>query len=164
VFGRQYKKNISQALAHMVFRAVGVWILVAASAAHGSVGIVGCYVIIAADLIAGGIIRAFNIKSDEQSRKDWLDRLTNRLFYEHFWERLRTDSREYIDINELFKTASRAAVDDIKQAEADEHVNMGVFDRTTWHWAGGVLSFIGMVFWAVVYYGSAVFIGTGGRF
>ena len=164
MFGRQYKKNISQSLAYLIFRTLAVWILVAASAGHGAIGLVGCYVIIAVDLIAAGVVRALNFKSDEQSRKDWLDRLTNRLFYEHFWERLRVEGSEQIDVNDLFRTASKAALDDIKKAEADEHEHMGFLDRTVWHWFGGVLSFIGMIFWTVVYYYSAIHIGSGGKF
>jgi hypothetical protein len=82
------------------------------------------------------------------------------MFYQLFWEALKSEDRAYLDVDQLFKEAGEKATADIKKADDSSREDSGFLDKTAWHLFGGVLHFIGLVFWDVVYYGSAIWVGT----
>ena len=59
---------------------------------------------------------------------------------------------------ELFKQASDKAAEDIKVVSAPDE--FGFFDKRWWHWLGGVLHFFSILIGDVIYYGSAIWVGT----
>jgi hypothetical protein len=59
---------------------------------------------------------------------------------------------ENLDISELFKEASKKAIDDIKLADQKR---WGYLDKTWWHWLGGMLHFFWILIGEIIYYGSA---------
>lgn len=160
IYGREYRKQISQSLAFAIYRTIAIWLIVAACMNYGQAGQAVALGIVAVDICSYGAYRAVAFITTEQTRKDWLDRLTNRVFYKLFFDRLRESGANSIDIDDLFREASRAAVDDIKKAEEESRIAHGLFDRTAWHWAGGMFSFVGLIFWNVLYYGSAMVVGS----
>jgi hypothetical protein len=93
-----------------------------------------------------------------------MDRLTNRCFYRLFFEEIRTgNGGTRADIDELFKLASAEALADIKRADDDSAKDAGFLDKTAWHWFGGILSFLWRCVSFYVYYGSAMYVGSGGQ-
>jgi hypothetical protein len=161
MFGRDYRKLISQIWAYVIFRWIVVWVLIVlASGIRGGAGEAAALVIICIDIVAGSLGRVTALALATQSRKDWLDRLTNRCFYKLLWERLRADTRADIDIDDLFKLAGQDALADIKLADDAERLEAGFFDRRGWHFFGGVMSFVGLLIGLVTYYGSALYIGS----
>src|SRR6516165_514295 len=105
LIGREFRKVISQGLAYVVYRWIAVWILVALCASYGTFGLVVSFGIIALNICLSGVYKGVQLLIANQSNQDWQDRLTNRFFYELFWENLKSDNREYLDISELFKQA-----------------------------------------------------------
>jgi hypothetical protein len=114
--------------------------------------------IIALSISLSGVYKSVQLLIAEQSTQDWTDRLTNRFFYELFWDNLKSGNREYLDISELFKKASAKAIDDIKTVS--DRKPWDFFDKTWWHWLGGVLHFLWLLIGDVIYYGSAIWVGT----
>jgi hypothetical protein len=84
LIGRSFRKSISQALAHGIYRWIAVWILIAACASYGPMGQAVSLAIIAINIVLGSTYRAVKFLIDEQSRENWRDRLTNRFFYQLF--------------------------------------------------------------------------------
>jgi hypothetical protein len=70
---------------------------------------------------------------------------------------LKSEDREYLDVDQLFKEAGEKAAADIKIAD---DYSGGVLEKTAWHWFGGVLHIIGLLLGDVIYYGSAIWVGT----
>jgi hypothetical protein len=137
---------------------VAVWVIVAVCASYGSTGRVAALVIVALNICLISTVRGIRFFIDEQSRRDWQDRLTNRFFYQLFWESLKSDQRPYLDIDQLFREAGQKAVADIKSVAEEE--TLGFLDKTWWHLLGGVLHFLGSLVGDVLYYGSAIWIGA----
>jgi hypothetical protein len=158
LIGRAYRKAISQALGYAIYRWFAIWILIAACASYGSSGQAVSLAIIAINISLSSNFRAVKLLIDEQSRQDWRDRLTNRFFYQLFWDSLKSGDREYLDIDNLFQEAGKKATADIKSAADAEHE--GFWDSGWWHTFGGVLHFIGALVTDVVYYGSAFWVGS----
>ena len=156
LIGRDFRKTISQAFAFSAFRWIAIWLLVGACVAHGEpVGTTGALVIIAVDIIARSGFIGSSFSAVDKQRKQWADTLTNRTFYKLFWEELRGSGATGIDIDELFKRATKEALADIKKADEASKLDSGWLDSTPWHWFGGVLSFVGQIVGYCLYYGSA---------
>jgi hypothetical protein len=158
LIGRSYRKSVSQAFAYAIYRWVAVWILIAVCAGHGPTGEVVSLAIIAINIALASTYGAVKLLIDEQSRQDWRDRLTNRLFYQLFWDSLKSGEREYLDVDELFQQAGKKATADIKSAADAE--DAGFLDSGWWHTFGGVLHFVGTLVADVIYYGSAFWVGS----
>lgn len=158
-FGREYRKLVSQGIAYVAFRWVAIWILVAACVRQGEAGRAVALGIIALDICVTGLGKALVFHAADQRRTDWFERLTNRIFYQKFWEEVQAGNAQYIDVDELFKQATRGAAADIKKADENDREVFGFLDRTGWHWLGGVISFVGLSFWLTIYYGSAWVLG-----
>ena len=158
--GREYRKSVSQAFAFAAYRWIAIWLIIAACASKGDLGIACGLVVVAADIIATGNFIATAFALNEQTRKDWLDLLTNRIFYKLLFEQIRGGSGAAVDVDELFNLASKEAVADMKRAAEDSAVDAGFFDKTGWHWIGGVLSFIWRCVSSILYYGSALYVGS----
>jgi hypothetical protein len=158
LFGRALRKEVSRTLAYGAYRWIAIWVLVALCASYGTVGLVMSFGIIAVSICVGSAYKGVSWLIATQSREDWAHLLTNRYFYQLFWENLKSDNREYLDIMELFKQAADKAVDDIKIASAP--AQWGFLDKTWWHWLGGVLHFLTLLIGDVIYFGSAIWVGT----
>lgn len=158
LIGRSFRKSISQALAYAIYRWIAIWILIAACASYGSTGQAISLAIVAISIALSSTYGAVKILIDEQSRQDWRDRLTNRFFYQLFWDSLKSGEREHLDIDELFNEAGKKATADIKSAADTE--GAGFLDSGWWHTFGGVLHFIGTLVADVLYYGSAFWVGS----
>jgi hypothetical protein len=156
LIGQPYRKLISQTGAYIAYRAIAVWLLVALCASFGQMGLVVSLGVVAITISVAGTGTGLHLLIVRQSRQDWQDRLTNRIFYELFWEALKSEDR--VDIDQLFKEAGEKATADIKSAASRDE--FGFLDKTTWHWFGGALHFLGLLFWDLVYYGSAIWVGT----
>ena len=162
LFGRAYRKFVAQLWAYIAYRWVAVWLLVAACSARGQAGEAAAFVIIAGDLSAGVIAKIIVGVTEDAYRKDWLDRLTNRMFYKLFWDQLVDGGARSVDVSHLFQQATKDAVADIKIAADDDKMLWGALDKTAWHWAGGVISFLWQWVAAILYYGSAWTVGHAG--
>jgi hypothetical protein len=160
LFGRDYRKLISQLAAGGIYRLLATWILVAACATYGEVGKAVALGVIAVSIMVGSVVTANKLFLVEQSREHWKDRLTNQLFYGLFWERLKSVHRESLDIEELFREAREKALADIKSAEAASNEEFAFIDKTGWHWIGAVIHFFGRLSGDVIFYGSALWVGT----
>jgi hypothetical protein len=114
--------------------------------------------IIALSICINSVLRYMKFLIEEQSNRDWKDRLTNRFFYELFWENWKSSNREYLDVTELFREASDKATEDINAASAQDEI--GFLDKTWWHWLGSVLHFLWLLIGDVIWYGSAIWVGT----
>jgi len=161
LIGRDYRKLIYQSFGYGLYRFVAVWIIVAICASYGAVGQVVALGLIAVSIIVAGVVRGLGLMIEEQSRQDWRDRLANRIFYELFWAGLKSNDRAHLDINGLFMAAGQKAVADINKAA--KNANEGDFeflDKSWWHWVGGVLHFLGLLIGDVLYYGSALWVGS----
>jgi hypothetical protein len=99
LIGRAYRKTISQLFGYAIYRYLAVWILVAACASYGPTGEAVSLAIIAISISIASTYGAVKLLIDEQSSQDWRDRLTNRFFYQLFWDSLKSGEREYLDIN-----------------------------------------------------------------
>lgn len=163
LIGRDYRKSISQTWAYIAYRWLAIWLIIAMCAAYGKPGIAAGLVVAAVDIIGGGNSLAVAVFLNEKSRKDWMDRLTNRCFYKLLVEEVRAGRSNNIDVDELFKAASQEAVEDIKRADHDASMEVGVFGTTWWLWFGGVVSFLWKFVSFGLYYGSALYLGSGGN-
>lgn len=85
MFGREYRKFASRLLALIAFKWIAIWLLIAASVRHGRAGEAVALGIIALDICTTCVLRTSVAISANRSRKDWADRLTNRIFYQLFW-------------------------------------------------------------------------------
>lgn len=159
-YGRERRKAVSQAWAFGAYRWGAIWLIVAACASNGKIGIAIGLAIAAVDVMLTGVFKGLAFAIAEKSQKDWFDRLTNRLFYKLLWEQMRTGGAQAVDVDELFKEASAAAAADVKIA--DEGSRLDGFDSTAWHWFGGLLSFLWLIVSSLLYYGSALIVGSGG--
>lgn len=162
LIGRDFKKSVSQLWANLLFRWVALWILVAFCASKGPAGFVAGIVIIAVEIIVVSSVRGLLLVLEVHARKDWYDRLTNRLFYGLLIEEFRAGRGSMLDVDELFKLATKQAIEDINIADTDSNTAAGALGTTSWHWFGGVLSFVGQVIGSFLWYGSALVIGSGG--
>ena len=158
LIGRTLRKEISQLFAFGLYRMVALWVLVALCASYGRVGLVMSFGIIALSICINSVHRGTKLLIEEQSNRDWKDRLTNRFFYELFWENWKSDNREYLDIMKLFREASDKANEDIKTVSDQD--KWDPLDKTSWHLVGGVLHFFSLLIGDVIYYGSAIWVGT----
>lgn len=156
MWGRDYRKAISQAWAAIAVRWIAIWVAVASCAGYGRPGTAAAFVIVAIDITTSAQYRGTILLLTEMQRKDWLDRLTNRCFYKIFWEELRSQNGRYIDIDDLFKRASADALEDI--GVANEKALF--YDGTFWHIFGGFLHFVWLSVSLVLYYGSAMYFGA----
>ncbi len=98
----------------------------------------------------------------DEERKDWMDRLTNRLFYKQLIEAGQDGRGRHVNVDELFNMARKDALADIERANKDSVFDAGFLGSTGWHWFGGMLSFVGQWVGFALYYGSALYIGSGG--
>jgi hypothetical protein len=156
LIGRDYRKALSQGVAFAVFRLIAIWLLVGAAVSYGEpVGHVGATVIIAVDIIAYSSFKGLSFAAEDHQREQWMNTLTNRFFYKLIWEDIQEGRARDVDVDELFKRATQETRADIQKADED---SIGVFDSWTWHWFGGVLSFLGQVIGYGVYYGSAFWV------
>jgi hypothetical protein len=128
----------------------------------GRPGMAAALVVVAADVISEGTSKFTALKIEEQSRQDWKDCLTHRIFYKLLVERIRDSHSADVDVEDLFKIASEEASADIKRASDQSAANAGFPDTTAWHWFGGILSFLWQCASAGLYYGSALYVGSGG--
>jgi hypothetical protein len=160
LIGREYRKAVSQTFAYAAFRAVAIWVLVAACAAEGQAGKVAAFVIIAVDIMSIGVGRGTTILVKEKEKTDWLDRLTNRFFYKLLIERIQSGEFRHVDPDKLFDAARKEALQDIKTAHEQSRFDAGPLDNTAWHWFGEVLSFVYHCIYFLLYYGSAMIVGS----
>jgi hypothetical protein len=156
LIGRNLRKAVSQGIAFAAFRWIAIWLLVGACASYGEpFGTVGAIVIIAVDIIAHSSFSGRSLLNADQQRRQWVDTLTNRIFYRLLLENIRAAGSNGVDVDELFRTATQEATEDIRKADEDSKIDSGWLDSKAWHWFGGLLSFVGQVVVYWVYYGSA---------
>ena len=74
------------------------------------------------------------------------------------WEDIKASGANAVDVDGLFNTATKEAIADVKKADENSKLESGWLDSVTWHWFGGVLSFVGQVIGYWLYYGSAFWI------
>jgi hypothetical protein len=160
--GRDYRKAISQGIAYGIYRWIAIWLIIAVCASKGELGIAAGLVIAAVDIIVLGGFRGTEFTLRQMSRDTWRDHLTDRFFYKLLFDEIRSGNNDHIDIDELFKLASKEAGADIKRADDNSVEDAGVFGTTAWHWFGGAISFVGCCVWFVLYYASALYLGSGG--
>lgn len=151
-FGWPYKKEISQGLAFGIFRWIAVWFLLYLAAGKGLPGLLACYLIIAINLGIEASYRSLRLLILTQSRKDWLDRLTNRFFYKLLYEQQHEKDSNFQDIDGLFREASKMAQADTIQFE-DQPIK-------GWLFLSGILHFLGLFLRYLLYYGSAIILGS----
>lgn len=157
MWGRLYRKSLSQAVAFIWFRWIAVWLLVVSLAGMPN-GTALSLIVIVLDLGIRAVGVSTFHQNQETRRQDWHDRLTNRLFYRLFYESVR-DGR-LIDVDVLFEEATRMARKDIEKAQDDEMAfSPKYLDKTWWHWIGGVISFVWLGISMTLYYGSAIALG-----
>ena len=164
LIGRDYRKSISQAIAYGTYKWIAVWFIIAICASKGQLGVAAGLVVVAVDIVAGGLFRGIALVLIEQSRQDWRDRLTNRCFYKILFEELRDGRSANVDVDELFQFAAKEALADIKRAGDYSAIQAGFLDTKAWHWIGGILSFLWLCVSFGVYYGSTLYLGSGGFF
>jgi hypothetical protein len=163
LIGREYRKAISQAWSHIAYRWLAIWLIILWCASKGQPGIAAGLVVAAVDIIGGANSLATAFLLNEKSRNDWLDRLTNRCFYKLLVAEVRAGRSSNIDVDDLFKAASQEAVKDINRADQDASMEAGFLGATWWQWFGGIVSFIWKFVSFGLYYGSALYLGSGGR-
>jgi hypothetical protein len=158
IYGRAYRKLTSQTFAFVAFRWFAIWWLVAACASRGETGEVVALAIIAGDIMASGIGRTIQIYTvAEMGRKDWLDRLTDRVIGQAYWDyrnAVRAPSSEDIE-----HEARQKALANIKTLDDPDPIDSSL-DSKAWHWFGGALNFFGLIFGYLLYFGSALTIGA----
>lgn len=160
LIGREYRKAVSQVFSYGLFRLVAIWLIVAACMQYGQAGRAAALVIIAFDILILGLHKAVVLSVAEQTRTNWYERLTNRIFYKLFFDHLRADGAKSIDIDDLFREASKDARADLAKADEDSRLDAGLFDKTGWHWFGGAVNFVSMTVGKALYYGSAMAAGA----
>ena len=111
------------------------------------------------DVASYHILQVITISTEGVYTRVWRDTLTNRLFYERLFERIR--DREHVDVDSLFKDASVRSADDIK---------VFLKDTTVWsEWGGfkqtmmGIWSFLWLWISYAIFYGIAGWIGESMR-
>jgi hypothetical protein len=160
--GRDYRKSISQALAYLAFRFLALWLIILICAGKGQTGIVCGLVIAAVDIMILGDGRHTSISFHLKHRADWLDRLTNRMFFKLLIEAVRDGHGSQVDVNDLLERAAKDAQADINSADEASNLEAGFLGTTWWHWLGGTFSFIWLLISSALYYGSALYLGSGG--
>jgi hypothetical protein len=164
LIARDYRKFVSQGVAYIAFRWIIIWFIIAVCASKGQRGIAVALALAGVDVIAEGASKATVFAIEQQSRQDWRDRLTNRCFYKLLFERIRDGHSSGLDVEELFAVASKDALADIERANRASAADAGFLDTTAWHWFGGIISFLWRCVSFGVYYGSALYLGSGGSF
>ena len=164
LIGRDYRKSISQAFAYGAYKWIAVWLIIATCASKGQLGVAAGLVVAAVDIVAGSLFTGIALVLNEQSRRDWMDRLTNRCFYTILFQELRDGRSASVDVDELFQLAAKEALADIKRAGDDSAIQAGFLDTKAWHWIGGILLFLWLSVSFGLYYGSALYLGSGGSF
>lgn len=164
LLGRDLRKSISQAWAFTAFRWVAIWLIIAYCASKGQTGVTAGLVIASVEIVATGSFKGLFLLINDMMKKDWLDRLTDRIFYRMLIEEFRENRGSMIDVEQLFTAATKEAVADINAADEDSTRVAGVFGTTSWHWFGGALSFSWLIVSSILWYGSALYLGSGGTF
>jgi hypothetical protein len=107
------------------------------------------------DVASYQILQVVTISAEGLYTRVWRDTLTNRLFYEKLFEKIR--DREQVDVDALFKDAS---------ARSTEDINGFLKDTTVWsEWGGfkktmmGIWSFLWLWISYAIFYGIAGWIG-----
>lgn len=159
IIGRELQKLNSQAWAYALFRWISLWILIAYCASKGPAGSTAGAVIIAVEIIAVGSWKALVLALNGVSTKDWMDRLTDRIFFKLLIEEFRAGRGSTLEVDDLFIVAGKQAVEDMKRASQDSIDSAGMFGSVGWHWFGGSLSFLWQLIASVLWYGSALYFG-----
>jgi hypothetical protein len=157
MFGEQYRQFLSRGLAFGVFRWLAVWALLFIAAGNAKDGGLASLIIIAIDLAATQIGNVVQFEATRQSRKDWFDRLTNRMFYTLLYEHLHHRPGKPLDIDGMFREAAKMAKNDIGMVD-DEDPLTGL-SKTTRTWVGAFWSFLWELASSLIYYGSAIVAG-----
>jgi hypothetical protein len=107
------------------------------------------------DVASYQILQVITISNETVYARAWKDTLTNRLFYEKLFEKIR--DRENVDVDSLFKEATIRSTEDI---------NTFLKDTTVWSEWGkfkqalmGVWSFLWLWISYAIFYGIAGWIG-----
>jgi hypothetical protein len=106
---------------------------------------------------ARAVVAAFR---EELQKLGWAEGRNIRIL---LLEDIRELGSNSIDVDELFRRATKEAVADVKKAEEDSKIDSGWLDSTGWHWFGGLLSFLGQTLGYLLYYGSAFLIFSNAR-
>jgi hypothetical protein len=111
------------------------------------------------DVASYQIIQVVNISTEAVYTRVWRDTLTNRLFYEKMFEKIR--DREHVDVNALFKDAGVRSTEDINSFLKDTTAwsEWGTFKKTTM----GIWSFLWLWISYAIFYGIAGLIGQSMR-
>ncbi len=107
------------------------------------------------EIVSSVLADSFKYEIGVLKRKLWADTLTNRIFYELVFERFR--DKELVDVDELFKEATRRAVADIKNFEADSEVpiRLGLTSKPS-----VLRSFVLQALGTALLFGAAAFVGS----
>jgi len=109
------------------------------------------------DVASYQILQVVTISNETVYARVWKDTLTNRLFYEKAFDKIR--DREHVDVDSLFKEATLGSTADVKAF---------LKDTTVWsEWGGfkqalmGMWSYLWLWISYAIFYGIAGWIGEG---
>jgi hypothetical protein len=133
--------------------------VVAFSQREDRTGTILLMIVFLLDVASYQIVQVVTISNESVYARVWADTLTNRLFYEKLFDKIR--EREYVDVDALFKEATKSSAADVK---------VFLKDTTVWsEWGGfkqtlaGSWSFLWLWISYGIFYGIAGWMGTAMR-
>jgi hypothetical protein len=133
--------------------------VVAFSQREDRTGTVLLMIVFLLDVASYQIVQVVTISAESVYARVWADTLTNRLFYEKLFEKIR--AHEHVDVDVLFKEATKSSAVDVK---------VFLKDTTVWsEWGGfkqtlaGIWNFLWLWISYGIFYGIAGWMGTAMR-